>query len=150
MSRTVFKSGLLMMIAFVTMQVWAVDPVNTTRFGGLAVEGYDTVAYFTEQKPVKGSKEHSYEWMDTTWRFSSAANLEKFKANPEQYAPQYGGYCAWAVSQNSTANIDPKAWKIVDGKLYLNYNAKIQKKWEKDIPGFIKLADTNWPKLLKK
>jgi YHS domain-containing protein len=123
------------------------DPVNTTLLGGLAVDGYDPVAYFTEGKPVEGKKEHSFEWEGATWRFASAANRDLFAAAPEKYAPQYGGYCAWAVSQGYTADADPEAWKIVDGKLYLNYDKKVQAKWETDIPGLIKKGDENWPKL---
>jgi hypothetical protein len=84
-----------------------------------------------------------------TWRFANDKNLEAFKAKPEAYAPQYG-YCAWAVSQGYTAQGDPKAWSIVDGKLYLNYNADVHKTWQKDAPGNIAKADKNWPKVLEK
>ena len=126
----------------------AVEPVNKTFLGSLAVKGYDTVAYFTDGKPVKGQKSISHEWQGAVWRFASAENRDRFAADPEKYAPQYGGYCAWAVSQGSTAGIDPAAFEIVDGKLYLNYNAKIQKRWQQDIPKYIRDADANWPKLL--
>jgi len=128
----------------------ALDPVNKTFFGGKAIKGYDPVAYFTDGKPVKGDKQFSHEWKGATWLFSSAAHRDAFAKEPEKYAPQYGGYCAWAVSQNSTADIDPDSWKIVDGKLYLNYNKEIQDKWAKDIPGNIKKADANWPGLAGK
>jgi YHS domain-containing protein len=140
----------LALILVVALQAAAIDPVNTTFFGNLAIKGYDAVAYFTEGKAVKGKKEHSFEWQDAVWRFASREHLEQFQADPEKYAPQYGGYCAWAVSQGETADIDPEAWKIVDGKLYMNYNQKIQKQWEEDIPGFIASADEQWPKLLSK
>ena len=83
-----------------------------------------------------------------TWRFASASNRERFEREPERYAPQYGGYCAYAVSYGSTAPGDPHAWKIVDGRLYLNVNARIQAEWEKDIPGHVRKADANWPRLL--
>ncbi|CAM2006941.1 YHS domain-containing (seleno)protein [Acanthopleuribacter pedis] len=136
-------------VLFFSGALLAVEPVNQTFFG-VAIKGYDPVAYFTESKPVKGSKEHKLEWNGATWYFAGAENKSAFEKEPEKYAPQYGGYCAYAVSQNATAGIDPDAWKILDGKLYLNYNAKIQKKWEKDIPGYIKLADEHWPGLLKK
>ncbi|NIP18325.1 MAG: YHS domain-containing protein [Xanthomonadales bacterium] len=99
-------------------------------------------------KPVEGSSDHEYEWNGATWRFASADNLDAFKADPEKYAPQYGGYCAWAVAQGYTASTDPEAWEIVDGKLYLNYNDSVQAAWKKDIPGFIQKADTNWPGLV--
>lgn len=127
----------------------AEKPVNATLFG-VAIKGYDPVAYFTDAKPVKGQAEFTFEWMGATWRFSSAAHRDSFQAAPEKYAPQYGGYCAWAVSKGDTAGIDPAAWKIVNGKLYLNYSSEIQKKWEGDVPGNIAKADVNWPKLLKR
>lgn len=122
--------------------------IYTSAFDDLAVQGYDPVAYFTQGKPVKGVKEFSTEYMGATFRFASAANRDKFIAKPEAYAPQYGGYCAWAVSQGYTAKGDARNWKIVDGKLYLNYNTSIQKKWEANIPGFISSANTEWPGLV--
>ena len=99
---------------------------------------------------MKGSSDFETEWKGATWRFASAANREAFLADPEKYAPQYGGYCAWAVSQGQTAPIEPEQWSIVDGKLYLNYNADVQAKWKADVPGFIARADENWPKVLEK
>ena len=111
---------------------------------GIAIRGTDPVAYFKESKAVQGSSEFEYEWMGVKWQFSSAENRDLFASNPEEYAPQYGGYCAWAVSQGYTASIDPQAWKIVDGKLYLNYSQDVQKRWSKDIPGNIAKADANW------
>ena len=88
-------------------------------------------------------------WNGADWRFASAANKAAFDADPEAYAPQYGGYCAWAVSQGYTASIDPQQWRIVDGKLYLNYDESVQTKWLADIPGFIAKADANWPAVLE-
>lgn len=130
------------------MQSLAIEPVYTGRFSSLALGGYDPVAYFTEGQPVEGSDEYELSWNGATWRFSSAGNKARFKADPEAHAPQYGGYCAWAVSQGKTASADPNRWKLVDGKLYLNYNRAIQERWEKDIPGFIAAADENWPGLV--
>lgn len=115
---------------------------------GVAIRGTDPVAYFLENQPVAGSSEFAYEWGGATWHFASAANRDRFAADPTAYAPQYGGYCAWAVAQGSLAPTDPNAWKIVDGKLYLNVNRRIQQKWEKDIPGNIAKADQNWPGVL--
>ena len=138
--------GLTLLLASATGAL-ALDPVNTT-WTGVAIKGHDPVAYFTDGKPVKGSSDHTHSWNDATWRFASADHRDRFAADPERYAPQYGGYCAWAVSQNDTAGIDPAAWKIVDDKLYLNYSAKIQARWAKDIPGNIAKADANWPGLL--
>jgi YHS domain-containing protein len=125
------------------------DPVYTGTFSSLAVSGYDPVAYFKEGKPVEGRSEHELEWNGATWRFSSAENLAAFEADPEAFAPQYGGYCAWAVSQGYTASTDPTAWRIVDGKLYLNYSRGVQRRWETDVPGNIAKADANWPKVLE-
>ena len=127
----------------------AVDPVYTALFSSNALSGHDAVAYFTEGKPVEGSKQLSTRWNGARWLFSSAANLAAFEAEPERYAPQYGGYCAWAVSQGYTAKGNPENWRVVDGKLYLNYDASVQKTWESDIPGFIRSANANWPKLLE-
>ncbi|PCH64464.1 MAG: YHS domain protein [Gammaproteobacteria bacterium] len=126
----------------------AKDPIYTGLFNSVAVSGYDTVAYFDEGTPVEGSKKFEYEWMDATWRFHTAANLELFKKEPEKYAPQYGGYCAYAVSQNTTASTDPTKFHIKDGKLYLNYNGKVQKKWLAERDMFIVDADKNWPNVL--
>ncbi|MBA3069526.1 MAG: YHS domain-containing protein [Hyphomonas sp.] len=126
----------------------AEPPIYTGAFDDLAVQGYDPVAYFTDGKPVKGVKDFSTTYLGATFRFASAAHRDTFIANPQAYAPQYGGYCAWAVSQGYTAKGDARNWKIVDGKLYLNYNTSIQKKWEGDIPGFVSAANTNWPGLV--
>ena len=125
----------------------AADVINSTFLGNDAIKGYDPVAYFTEGRPVKGSSEFEYEWMGADWRFATAANRDAFAAEPEKYAPQYGGYCAYAVSQNTTADIDPEAWKIVGDRLYLNLSKDVQKLWEQDVPGYIQKADVNWPKI---
>ena len=119
--------------------------IFTGNSDGIAIRGYDPVGYFTVGKPVEGKAEFATEWKGATWRFASAENLATFKANPGKYAPKYGGYCAYAVSQGYTASTEPDAWKIVDGKLYLNYNKSVQKRWEKNIPGYIADANTNWP-----
>jgi hypothetical protein len=126
-----------------------VAPVNKSLFGGVAIDGYDPVAYFVSGKPVKGSRAFEASWHDATWRFASKENRDRFVESPGKFAPQFGGYCAYAVSQGTTAKIDPDAWKIVDAKLYLNLNKDIQAIWEQDIPGYIRLATENWPKLLK-
>lgn len=115
---------------------------------GVAIRGADPVAYFTVGEYTPGSDEFTYEWEGALWQFASAENRDLFAASPEDYAPQYGGFCAYAVSQGNTAPIEPTAWKVVDGKLYLNYNDKIQKRWSKDIPGYIAQADENWPGVL--
>ena len=125
----------------------AVDPVFSTYLGG-AIRGYDPVAYFTEGRPVKGNRAHRAEWMGATWSFASAENRKLFESDPEKYAPRYGGYCAWAVSRGYTASIDPDAWSIVDGALYLNYSLGVRDQWSQDVPGNIAKGDANWPMLL--
>ncbi|MFG6102271.1 YHS domain-containing (seleno)protein [Leptothoe sp. EHU-05/26/07-4] len=115
----------------------------------LAIRGYDPVAYFTVGAPVEGSGDYAYEWNGATWRFSSAANKELFASNPEAYAPQYGGYCAKALSEGNLASTVPEAWDIVDGKLYLNYSLDVQTQWKGDIPGNISKADSKWPSILE-
>jgi YHS domain-containing protein len=119
--------------------------IYTGLFSQLAVGGYDTVAYFKAGKPVLGKAEFATDYKGATWRFSSKENLDAFKATPAAYAPQYGGYCSWAIAQNYTASGDPLVWKIVNGRLYLNYDQSVQAKWEKDIPGFIASANKYWP-----
>jgi YHS domain-containing protein len=124
--------------------------VYTGIISATAVGGYDPVAYFIEGKPIKGKPDITLTWKGVTWRFASEKNRDLFQAQPEAYAPQYGGYCAWAVSQGYTAKGDPRYWKLVDGKLYLNYDGGVQKDWEKNIPGNIAKADKNWPTVLGK
>ncbi len=115
---------------------------------GVAISGADPVAYFTDEAYVPGTADYTHEWQGTTWQFASQENLDLFAANPEQYAPEYGGFCAWAVAAKDTlVPTDPNAWSVVDGKLYLNANQKVQSNWVKDIPGFIAEANINWPSL---
>lgn len=115
-----------------------------------AIRGYDPVAYFEQGEPVKGQESLTYEWNGASWYFSSQKNLDAFKADPEKYTPQFGGYCAYAVGNGYTYESDPNAWKIVDGKLYLNYSKGVQKKWMEKQDFYIQEANTNWPKLIKK
>ncbi|MEM6350370.1 MAG: YHS domain-containing (seleno)protein [Cyanobacteria bacterium P01_D01_bin.14] len=119
-----------------------------TDGSGVAIRGTDPVAYFTEGAAVAGRPDFAYTWGNATWQFASAENRAAFVANPERYAPEYGGFCAWAVSQGYTASIDPNAWRIVDGRLYLNYSRGVQRQWEQDIPGNISKANENWPGVL--
>ena len=121
----------------------------TGYLSNVAVQGYDPVAYFTAGQPVKGDSRFSATFNGAEFHFSSQAHLDQFKQDPESFAPQYGGYCAWAVSQGYTAKGDAKHWRIIDGKLYLNYSAGVQKTWETDIPGFIEKANANWPGVVK-
>lgn len=129
----------------------AEDPVYTGFFSNKAVSGYDTVAYFTQGEPVEGNKSYQTRYMGADWFFASQKNLDTFLANPTAYAPQYGGYCAWAVAaENDFAPGDPEYWSIVDGKLYLNYDAEIQQRWQGNRAEFIVTGDKNWPVLLNK
>lgn len=122
------------------------DAVNTGRFNNTAIDGYDTVAYFTQSKPVKGDKQYEFNWRDANWRFSSQEHLDLFKANPEKYAPQYGGWCAYAMSdEGRTVRIDEDAWHIHQGKLYLNYSKSVQKAWLEDKIANIQQADGFYP-----
>lgn len=142
----------LFFVATITFSglIWAGE-VYTGWFSSAAVSGYDTVAYFTEEKPVKGKKEFVFKYKGADWYFSSAENLKKFQDNPEDFAPQYGGYCAWAMSEkNAKASTEPENWDIIDGKLYLNYDDSVQKKWKVNPTQFIKKADENWPSVKKK
>jgi YHS domain-containing protein len=127
----------------------AAPEVYVPPFSKLALQGYDPVSYFTDDAPKKGDARFSMTLKGVDYRFASAANLARFKANPQAYLPQYGGYCAWAVAGGYTAKGDPLAWKIVNGKLYLNYDQNVQKRWASDIPGNIAKGDRNWPKVLK-
>lgn len=126
----------------------AEKPVNTTFFGKLALHGYDAVSYF-DASPRKGVQEFSHEWMGARWLFASAANRDAFAAQPEKFAPQFGGYCAWAVSEGYTADIDPLAWDIVEGRLYLNYNREVQAKWRAERLERIPRGRVNWEKISK-
>ncbi len=124
--------------------------VNTTQGltlagPGLALRGYDPVAYFTEGKPVIGTATYTATYNEATYRFTTEENLKAFNATPEKYVPQYGGFCAFGVAVGAKFDGDPELWRIEDGTLYLNLNPDMQEQWKKDIPGHITKADTNWP-----
>ncbi len=118
-------------------------PLNT-KGGVYATHGYDPVAYFTESKPVKGYSQFAAEYQGAQWIFSSAENKALFEGNPEKFAPQYGGHCAFAAAHENVVDIDPAAWHIHEGKLYLNYNKSVQKKWLPKKAAFIPKADSFW------
>lgn len=122
--------------------------VNVTS-GDIALKGYDPVAYFTDQKPVKGSQAFEYLWDGAKWRFASTEHLDQFKADPEKYAPKYGGYCAYAISQGKIVDVDPEAWTVFEGRLYLNVNKDVRRLWEKDKKEYIRKANENWPRILR-
>jgi len=147
----------ILITLFMSAGTMAAERINTLEkkglFGyapnGIAIRGYDTVAYFTEGKPVKGSDTYSTQWQGATWKFASQNNLDLFAGNPEKYAPQYGGYCAYGVAVGSLVKIEPDLWSIVEGKLYLNYNDKFNDTWKEDISGYIVAADEKFESLLK-
>jgi hypothetical protein len=151
--RSLASAGQAVLVATVTAVAWSAaagagTAVNTGYFGGVAIEGYDPVAYFTESRPMKGSQEFAHEWLAATWHFDSAEHRELFAAQPVKYAPQYGGHCALGTAfGESTVNIDPEAWSIVDGKLYLQYSKDGREEWEQDRANRIAEADRKWPEI---
>lgn len=117
---------------------------------GLAIQGYDAVAYFDGNGPVEGSADFTHDWMGSTWRFASASNRDAFAADPQAWAPQYGGYCAYAVSRGYTASTDPSAWSLYEGKLYLNYSRSVRLLWATNKSGNVAAGDANWPAVLSR
>jgi len=147
----IFRSLASIVLSFVTVFVWAADPDIYSDAKSGAIKGADVVAYYdlaAGDDAVLGDKSISSEYMGATWYFSTVENRDKFVANPEKYAPQYGGYCAFAVSHGFTKPVDPDHWHVVDGKLYLNFSAGADRKWSKDKPAAIARADANWPTVL--
>lgn len=142
------QSIILLLFLIAPLVVFAQSgEVYTTKEG--AIDGYDPVAFFKEQKPMKGNKEFVYDWNGTKWYFSSQANLDEFKANPEKYAPQYGGYCAYGTADGHKAPIKVDTWTVVENKLYFNYNQDVKKLWNKNQKELILKADKNWPTVKK-
>ncbi len=140
----------LPMAALFARRAYAKKPeIFTGIVRGKAAGGYDVVAYFTEGKPVKGSPRFTMQWKGAAWDFASSANLEKFRASPEGYAPQYGGHCAYGLANGYLVKGDPQQWRIVNGRLFLNYSADVQSRWIKDIPGYVQASDKRWPDILK-
>ncbi|MEL7344100.1 MAG: YHS domain-containing (seleno)protein [Pseudomonadota bacterium] len=134
-------------VAVLATRAAAAEPPVFSRKGA-AINGYDPVAYFTDGAPVEGSAEFSTEWNGTTWQFANAQNLASFEADPESFAPQFGGYCAYAVARGYTASTDPDAWTVHNGKLYLNFSKGIRRRWLRDIDGEIANGEANWPSVL--
>ncbi len=134
------------MMAAVTPAFAAEPPVYAT--GGVAINGYDPVAYFTQSDAVEGSADHTSEWDGATFQFASAENKALFDGDPAKYAPQFGGYCAWAVSKGYTASTSPNAWSVHNGKLYLNFNRAVRARWSINKDDNIAAGNANWPKVL--
>ena len=133
-------------LAFAT-QARAADAIYTGLFSDEAISGYDAVAYFTEGEPVEGSNQFSMQYKGAAWKFASQENLDLFRADPEAYAPQYGGYCAYAMAEGDTASTEPELWTIHDGKLYLNYSRRINARWKENMLEYIEQADRQWVEL---
>lgn len=145
----------LLKLAAIALATLAAQPalagkaeVFTGLIDGVAVGGYDAVSYFSGA-PVEGKPDIMTSWKGAEWRFASEENKAAFIATPEKYAPQYGGYCAFAVSKGATAKGDPEAWTVAEGKLYLNLSKGIREQWQTDIPGNVAAANANWPKVLE-
>ena len=138
------------------MHAWLCILTSTLSFAevvfqqnGLAIKGFDPVSYHTMQKAVKGNAQYAVEWKGAKWHFSSQENKDLFSSNPDKFAPEYGGFCAYAASKGSLAPVDPLAWTVRSDKLYLNYSMSVRDIWREDIEGNIKKADLNWPELNK-
>lgn len=148
--RIALIAGLFVISAVsISATAWAGSPINTGHFGNVAIQGYDPVAYFTEGKAMKGRNEHSHRWLGAVWRFSSKKHRNLFAASPQTYAPQYGGHCATglAIHGGLTRDIDPEAWTIVDGKLYLNYSKETNRLLNDKVINLGK-SEKNWKKRL--
>jgi YHS domain-containing protein len=135
--------------AMLTVVISAVQAGDFYEKDGVAIKGYDPVAYFSDHKAVKGSPEYHAEHKGSVFHFASQTNRDIFLADPGKYIPQYNGFCAFGTASGYKAAIDPKAFTVVNGKLYINYNEDVRKQWSADIPGFITKADKNWPQVSK-
>ena len=136
----------VLLVAIVALSAINAQAVNVSE-NGVALEGYDVVSYHVSNSAVKGSSEFATEWNGAQWHFASAENLALFNEDPELYAPQYGGYCAYAAANNAIAPIDPRAFSVVDEKLYLNYSLGVQRRWSRNKEENILVADSFWPQL---
>jgi YHS domain-containing protein len=138
-------------ILSILILTWLISCNSSTseiyQVNNYAIDGYDVVAFHTHQKPIKGNKEFSFHWKDANWLFVNQTNLDKFIKEPERYAPQYGGYCAYGMSQGYKASTEADTWTILDHKLYFNYNQDVKKKWNLDQEGYIEKADDYWPNI---
>ena len=146
--RTLISAFALVPLLFYSAPGFAASSeIDTGAMAGVALGGNDAVSYFSGA-PAPGKAEFSTSWKGAEWHFANAANRDAFSAAPEKYAPQYGGYCAFAVSKGSTAPGDPKVWTLHEGKLYMNLSPAVKSRWSKDIAGNISAANANWPKVL--
>jgi len=141
---TLIKSVAIAATLVISSISFAGDIDVSTDANDLAIHGYDAVSYFTDSKATKGNQKYTATYKSAIYQFSSEENRNQFKQNPEKFAPQFGGFCAMGVALNKKLDTDPNAWKIVDGKLYLNLNKAVQKKWLSDVPGYLATANRVW------
>lgn len=144
--RALLLAALVIPVAGTTPRPAAAAEPQVYAVGGVAIAGYDPVAYFTEGRPVRGASGHSLIWHGATWYFVSAETMEAFEMNPYAYAPQYGGYCAYEMSRGALSSTEPDAFSVVDGRLYLTHSLEVRAMWAADVPGHIALADAHWPR----
>lgn len=145
--RALVLAGALTVVSLIPSGPAQAETFFNVNWRGVAVKGYDPVAYFTEGRPVRGLAMYELDWEGARWRFANPMNMEKFRESPEKFAPRYGGYCAYGVAVGGLYDIKPEAWSVVDGRLYLNKNLEIRETWRQDIDGYIRNADANWPGL---
>lgn len=138
------KLTLMAALLGTSFSLMAADIGMSVDENDLAIKGYDPVAYFTDQGAVQGNPQYSATYKNAIYHFASSENRDQFKADPQAFAPQYGGYCAFGVAMGKKFETDPQAWKIEDGKLYLNLDKTVQQRWLEDTQGFIQDANTNW------
>ncbi len=141
--------SVILIIGFLLINYAAVLAKNTSdpKSDRVAIKGYDPVAYFTENRAIKGIDDYSFIWNEAKWHFSNPENRDLFVKNPERYAPQFGGHCANGISKGKLVAADPEQWTIVDGKLYMNYNRKARDAWRQSKMTMIEKAETNWAKI---
>ncbi len=144
------KIILFLLIAFSGISNATAQEAEIFSKEGKAIRGFDPVAFFTIGKAEKGLEEFAYNWKNATWLFSTKENREAFKANPEKYSPQYGGYCAYGTSDGHKAPTETDTWTVVNGKLYFNYNLKVKSLWTKNQDALISKADSIWPSIKNK
>ncbi|MGF1622626.1 MAG: YHS domain-containing (seleno)protein [Rhodomicrobiaceae bacterium] len=142
--------GVVVATYFIPGQSAAAGSINTLGTQGVAIRGYDPVAYFTEGAPKQGKSEFTAEHEGARWQFASAENKALFEADPAKYTPAYGGFCAYGVAQGYLVKIEPDAWSIRDGRLYLNYDQSVQAQWSEKPAEYIAQADDKWPGLIAK
>jgi hypothetical protein len=148
MSMHIWRGLFIVLVAAIVVVPTTIRSVSAEP-NRVAIKGYDPVAYFTEGRPVPGKPDYQHVWQDAQWRFSSAANRDLFASSPDRYAPQYGGFCALGITNGMKAEVDPQAWTIVDGRLYLNYSQDARDRWRQNAMAHIKAADEKWTALRK-